>query len=205
MNLLLGCVIGLLVGAASIPIYRRFVPPVSLTRPRYVLVASLVGGVVGVIVGWRVSSIAALVSTLMITALFGIISLVDWRTRRIPNALNLGLLAWALVQIAWLGQPTITSAGLGLLVGGGLFLLLAIIGRGAMGLGDVKLAGVLGALLGFPLVLRALVVCVFAGGAVALYLIVSRRSKASGTMAYGPYLALGGWITAVGMLLKLWV
>lgn len=204
MNLLLGCAIGLLGGVGVILISRRFVPTASPLRPRYILVSALAGGALGVVAGWRASSIAALASALVITALLVIISLVDWRTRRIPNALNLALLAWSLVQIAWLGQPTITSAGLGLLVSGGLFLLLALIGRGAMGLGDVKLAGVLGALLGFPLVLRALVVGVFAGGAVALCIILSRRSKAKSTMAYGPYLALGGWVTALGMLLNLW-
>jgi leader peptidase (prepilin peptidase) / N-methyltransferase len=118
--------------------------------------------------------------------------------------LNLALLAWALVQVLWLKQPTILSAGFGLLVSGGLFLLLAIIGRGAMGLGDVKLAGVLGALLGLPLVLYALLIGVCAGGVAALYLLLSRRSKASGTMAYGPYLALGGWIVILGTLLNLW-
>jgi len=52
--------------------------------------------------------------------------------------------------------------------------------------------------------LRALVLGIFAGGAVALYLIIFRRSKAKSTMAYGPYLALGGWITALSMLFNLW-
>ncbi|MHB1357604.1 MAG: prepilin peptidase [Anaerolineae bacterium] len=164
----------------------------------------LTGAILGGLLVWRRVALSNGASILVITVLLSAISLVDWRTRRIPNALNLALLAWALVQIAWMGQPTITNAGIGLAVSGGLFLILAIIGRGAMGFGDVKLAGVLGALLGFPLVLRALVVGIFAGGAVALYLILSRRTKTPNTMAYGPYLALGGWVTALGILLKLW-
>ena len=199
---------GAAAGAATWWLAQRFTQGVSLPlgkRERWLFTGLLVSGAtLGGVLVWRRIPFSDGAGILVITALLGTISLVDWRTRRIPNALNLALLAWALVQIAWLKQPTITSAGLGLLVSGGLFLLLALIRPGAMGLGDVKLAAVLGALLGFPLVLIALVVGIFAGGAVALYLILSRRSKGSSTMAYGPYLALGGWVAALGAVLGLW-
>ena len=45
---------------------------------------------------------------------------------------------------------------LGGLAGFGLFLLLAILGRGALGAGDVKLAGVIGLMTGYPTVWTAL-------------------------------------------------
>ncbi|WP_293169897.1 prepilin peptidase [Oceanithermus sp.] len=57
----------------------------------------------------------------------------------------------------------------------------------AMGFGDVKLAGMLGAWLGFGPFLVALAVAVFAG---ALFGLLFRRRK----LPFGPYLALGGWI-----------
>ncbi len=57
----------------------------------------------------------------------------------------------------------------------------------AMGFGDVKLAGMLGAWLGFGPFLVALAVAVFAG---AFFGLLFRRRK----LPFGPYLALGGWI-----------
>ena len=57
----------------------------------------------------------------------------------------------------------------------------------AMGFGDVKLAGMLGAWLGFGPFLVALMVAVFAGAVLGL---LFRRRK----LPFGPYLALGGWI-----------
>ncbi len=57
----------------------------------------------------------------------------------------------------------------------------------AMGFGDVKLAGMLGAWLGFGPFLAGLVVAVFAGALLGLLL---RRRK----LPFGPYLAIGGWV-----------
>ena len=131
---------------------------------------------------------------LVVTGLLVTISLVDFQVRRIPNALVLALLLWAVVQALWLGQPTPVAAGLGLLVGGGLLFLIALAGRGAMGAGDVKLGAALGAVLGYPLILRALFFGVLAAGVGALVLLAARRAGRKDYMAYGPYLALGAWI-----------
>jgi len=86
---------------------------------------------------------------------------------------------------------------LGGVVGFGLFLLLAIIGRGALGMGDVKLAGVIGMMLGYPDVLTALTIGAVLGALMALLLLVSRRATRKTAIAYAPYLA-------VGALMALW-
>jgi prepilin signal peptidase PulO-like enzyme (type II secretory pathway) len=148
----------------------------------------------GAYVWWRASDVADLVPALLVTALLVTITLVDLRVRRIPNALVLALLLWGLVQVIWLGRPDPLAAVLGLLVGGGLLLLIALAGRGAMGAGDVKLAAALGAVLGYPLILHGLFYGILAGGAAALVLLVTRRVRRKDYIAYGPYLALGAWI-----------
>ncbi len=145
-------------------------------------------------VGWQAASMAVAASALVVSALLLCITLVDLRVRRIPNELVLALLAWAVVQILWLGEPGWGSAAAGLALAGGLFFLLALIGRGAMGLGDVKLEAAVGALLGYPAVLAAMIVGVAAGGIVAALLLVTRRASRKDAIAYGPYLALGAWL-----------
>jgi leader peptidase (prepilin peptidase)/N-methyltransferase len=148
----------------------------------------------GAYAGWQAAGLEQVVAALLVTGLLLAITLVDFQVRRIPNVLVLALLIWALVQPLWLGQPTLVAAALGLLAGGGLFLLLALIGRGAMGAGDVKLAAALGAVVGFPHVLPALFLGAVAGGAAALVLLATRRAGRKDYMAYGPYLALGAWL-----------
>lgn len=172
--------------------------------PRLATIVRLLLATWGIFVFWQTSQPALLVSGLLISGLLATITLVDCRTRRIPNALVLALLACAAIQLVWPGQLSPKDAGLGLLVGGGSFFLLALIGRGAMGVGDVKLAGALGALLGYPLILPALVGGVVAGGVGALVLLATRRAGRKDSMAYGPYLALGAWL-ALARTLVLWL
>lgn len=155
-----------------------------------VLAMTLWGGYVG----WRWPGMAAGICALVVTALLLCIALVDLRVRRIPNELVLALLVWAVVQILWLGQPGWGAAALGLAVAGGVFLLLRLAGRGAMGLGDVKLEAALGALLGSPAVLAAMVAGILAGGLAAAVLLLTRRAGRKDAIAYGPYLALGAWL-----------
>ncbi len=154
----------------------------------------------GAYVGWRAAGAAEVVVALVASGLYAAITVIDLHVRRIPNPLVVALLAWGVVQVAWLGRPTLPSAGLGLLVGGGIFLLLALLRRGAMGAGDVKLAAAIGFLVGYPLVLTALFWGIAAGGVAALVLLITRRAGRKDTMAYGPYLAMGGWLLHLAML-----
>lgn len=144
--------------------------------------------------GWQASSPAVAASGLVVTALLLCVILVDFQVRRIPDALVLALLAWAVVQLLWLERPGLGAGALGLAVAGGVFFVLFLIGRGALGMGDVKLEAALGALLGYPAVLLAMLAGMIAGGLAALVLLVTRRAGRKDPMAYGPYLALGAWL-----------
>jgi prepilin signal peptidase PulO-like enzyme (type II secretory pathway) len=148
----------------------------------------------------RTGSLGHLVGALWVTGSLAALSIIDFRVRRIPDPLVLAVLLWAPVQALWLGYPSLSSIGLGLLVGGGLFLLLALLQRGAMGMGDVKLVAALGAILGYPSILYGVLCGVVLGGAAALVLLASRRAGRKDPMAYGPYLALGGWIVWSGAM-----
>lgn len=120
---------------------------------------------------------------------------IDLEQRRVLNVM-LGPAALVVLALSFApGTPAPLSALLGGAVGFGLFLLLALVGRGALGAGDVKLAGVIGLMTGFPHVINALLLGVVLGGAAALALLLSRRATRKSTMAYAPYLALGAILT----------
>jgi leader peptidase (prepilin peptidase)/N-methyltransferase len=125
---------------------------------------------------------------------------IDLEQRRV---LNVMLLPGAILALGFSllpGTPSLGHALLGGLIGFGFFLLIALVGRGAMGAGDVKLAGLIGMMTGFPNVISALVIGIVFGGIAALALLISRRATRKSTMAYAPYLALGALLTLWSML-----
>lgn len=103
-------------------------------------------------------------------------AVVDWRQRRIPNWLTLGLLASGLARsLVWGGALPPTQALLGALAGFGLLLVLFVLG--AVGGGDVKLLAGVGAWLGPYWVLQ-----VFAAEAVIGLVIVLVQSIRQGRL-----------------------
>jgi Type IV leader peptidase family. len=92
---------------------------------------------------------------------------------------------------------------LGIYYLGALFLRLINRGRAqkintvAFGMGDVKLAGLLGALVGFPAIIYVLIYAILLGGIGAALVILTRLATRRGYSAYmaipyGPYLILAG-------------
>lgn len=136
----------------------------------------------------------------MVTALLLALAMVDIQVRRLPNLLVLALLGCASIQALWLQRPAPGEAAAGMAVALAAFGLIYLLGRGAMGLGDVKLEAALGALLGYPVVLAAIFAGVLAGGLAAAFLLLTKRAGRKDSIAYGPYLALGAWLVYTRVL-----
>jgi leader peptidase (prepilin peptidase)/N-methyltransferase len=99
----------------------------------------------------------------------------------------------ALLVAALMPHGNPTEALIGGAGGAGFMLAIALISRGGLGLGDVKLAGFAGLALGGPLILSALMITAVAGGLVAacLALRVRRRNH---PMPYAPFIAGGALV-----------
>ena len=124
-------------------------------------------------------------------------AVIDYRKRIIPNAVVLPALvafAAAILALDLAGQPLSFVDGLlGLLAyGGGLFLV-ALVSPGGMGMGDVKLAALIGLVLG-ALGLRyvgvAAALGILTGGLGAVVALALGRDRKD-AIPFGPYLALG--------------
>jgi leader peptidase (prepilin peptidase)/N-methyltransferase len=119
-------------------------------------------------------------------------ALIDLEHRIIPNRLT-GLGALLALAIGTVldpgGEPTRLIAGA---CAGGFLLLAALAYPGGMGMGDVKLAGVMGLFLGSA-VAPALLVSLLAGVGVGA-VVIARKGAAAGrktAVPFGPFLALG--------------
>jgi leader peptidase (prepilin peptidase)/N-methyltransferase len=132
------------------------------------------------------AALYAVVQVLLVT-----VAAVDVATRRIPNGLVAALVAVALASRAVAERSFLVES---VVAGVGVFavaLLLAYLARGGLGMGDVKLAGAIGFVLG-KVVFLALVVGTLGGAAAALAILIRRGAAGRrATIAYGPYLALG--------------
>lgn len=121
---------------------------------------------------------------------------IDLERRVLPNRIVLPALAVALAASLALDPSCGAESLISAVAAGGFLLLPSIVRRGAVGMGDVKLALLLGAVLG-RLVAAALVIGLCAAGGFALLLVVSRgRSAFQEEMPLGPFLA-GGAIAAI--------
>ena len=124
---------------------------------------------------------------------------IDLETRRVLNVMVAPAALFALAAGLWLGNPSLPSILAGGLVAFLLFWVLYMIGRltfgrGALGFGDVKLAGVIGMMTGYPQVLPALMVGAGLGALSAIVLLLTRQAGWKSTFAYAPYLAIGAML-----------
>jgi leader peptidase (prepilin peptidase)/N-methyltransferase len=162
-------------------------PPASRRVPR----AALLGGgalAAGALLRLGTNPHGLLAAGLLAT--LAALAAVDVRARVLPNRIIgpalLAVLAW---QLAFFGDrwSEWLLAGLG---AGALFLLPSLVRPGAIGMGDVKLAVLLGVALGADVVSALTIGCLSAVPA-ALYLLARRGGARGASIPYGPFLALG--------------
>ena len=146
------------------------------------------------------------------------IALTDCRTRLIPDrhvlavivlaAASAGLtgaadptgLAWP-AGLAGVGHPisrvTFAERGIGLFVVSVPMLLISLAVRGAYGGGDIKLMAAAGLLLGWLRCIAAFLTGSLLAGIYAAALLICRRNKRGGYIAFGPWLCMGILIALV--------
>lgn len=150
-----------------------------------------------------------------------VLAFIDLDTKLLPNRIVLPSIAAGLVLFA---VAAVLGPGLGswvrAIASGAAaflaFLLLAIIAPRGMGMGDVKLAALLGMGLGYPAedgleaaarVFVGFFLAFVMGAAVGVVLLVARRAGAKTQVPFGPFLAAGAvlGVIAGGPLVRLWL
>jgi leader peptidase (prepilin peptidase) / N-methyltransferase len=132
-----------------------------------------------------------------VLGVLGVLAVIDFDVRLLPNRIVLpaiaAVLAW---QLAFFPERFAEAALAA--IGAAAFLLApSLFRRGAMGMGDVKLAALLGAALGAP-VAFALAVGSLAAWPVALVLVLRGASVRGATIPFGPFLAFGAAVVLLG-------
>jgi len=125
-----------------------------------------------------------------------VITGIDLAHQMIPDVITLPGTVTGFVANLATGHVSWLDSLLGIAVGGGIFLIIIVASGGGMGGGDMKLGAMLGAFLGWKVLLLSVFVSVLLGGALAVGLLAAGRRGRKDPIPFGPFLALGG---AVGL------
>ncbi len=168
---------------------------------RYPLV-ELITGLLAISLAWKLPLDWGWIPWLLAACLLVALSLIDLDCMRLPNPLVLSLaIVGLLAQLPGLagfplaGLPTLSGALQGAVVGAGTLGAFALLGklwlkRDAMGMGDIKLMGALGLMLGWELILLDIVM---AAVLATLYMALAGQKRGV-EFPFGPWLAISGWL-----------
>ncbi len=141
--------------------------------------------------GWEFAAITIL--CLLLIAIF----FIDLKHRIIPDVITLPGTALGLFFSFFIKSLSMTNSLIGIFVGGVLFYLSAVLGellfkKESMGGGDIKLAIMLGAFLGWQKILLVFLLSALLGTIVGTTaLLFSKDVKETRMIPFGPFLALG--------------
>jgi len=205
----IGLVVGLGAGSGAVglaPLVAVRMGLVRRQRPRWWGAAAVgLGGLMGVLLVVELGDVWVLPAYWLFLGATLLIGLIDLDHRVIPNRVLFPAIA-AGAGLLLIGAVIDGAAGAWLRALGGAaayfmgLLLIALLARGGFGMGDVKLAILLGMFLGYlgwDRVLLGAVLAIFLGGLSSVGLLVSRRKGRADKFAYGPYLVVGAYIAVL--------
>ncbi len=154
-----------------------------------------------------IAAILVLLAYLYLAAISIALALIDLDVKRLPNAIVLpayivAVVLFGIASILLGDYSMLVRAAISMVILAAAYFAMALAYPKGMGLGDVKLAGVLGFYLGW-VSWGALAVGAFAafilGGLYGVVLIVARRATRKSGIPFGPWMLVGAWIgIAVG-------
>ncbi|HNY11940.1 MAG TPA: A24 family peptidase, partial [Candidatus Wallbacteria bacterium] len=141
---------------------------------------------------------------LFLFGVFIVISFIDWDWQIIPDQITINgmLLGLFIAYLTWLYPDPksltfctpLNDSIWGVLSGGGILYSVSVLSGGGMGGGDVKLAALIGAFLGWKSVMLGLLLACFIGSFFGVAMILLGIKKRKDYIAFGPYIAMGTMI-----------
>ena len=150
-----------------------------------------------------------LASRLIFVCALVVLFAIDLEHHLLPNIITLPGIAIGFL-LSFITPPGWQSSLIGIVIGGGVLYLIAegyylVRHEEGLGMGDVKMLGMVGAFIGWKLTLLSLMIASFAGTIVGIALIVTRRGTMKYALPFGTFLAIGAAASAtVGQTILDW-
>jgi len=144
-------------------------------------------------------SIQSLIYIILSSALI-IIAFIDLNQQIVPDIISLPGIVIGFIISFFVPYISFINSAIGVLVGGGIILIIGMAGsiifkKEAMGGGDVKLAAMIGAFLGWKYIIISLFLGFFTGALAGIFLIVAKIKSREDMVPFGPFIVLGSFIT----------
>jgi leader peptidase (prepilin peptidase)/N-methyltransferase len=142
-----------------------------------------------------------LIPRLLFACVLIVLFAIDLEHQILPNVITLpGIIVGFLCSFVW--PPGLVSSLIGIAIGGGILWLIAeawlkLRGIEGMGFGDVKMLAMVGAFLGWKMVVLTFVLSSLLGGIVGIIVIASRRGKLATAVPFGTMLAAAAFVASV--------
>ena len=212
---ILGLIVGEIVSWANkrLPEYkkvisREFISEYKMNfRPSYILM--LLTAVIYVsliyVYGIQDTIIANLdlIKFMILTPMLLSAFVIDYKLQIIPNRLNLTIFEVGIIFAFLYGLSNVAitiNMLLGMVVGGGIFLLITLLGglfygKEAMGFGDVKLMGALGLFFGLSNIIVITLVSFLIGAILSIILLATKIKKSDEYIPFGPFIVIATFLS----------
>ena len=212
---ILGLIVGEIISWANkrLPEYKKVISREFITeykinfKPSYILM--LLTAVIYVtlvyVYGIQDTLIANLdlIKFIILTPMLLSAFVIDYKLQIIPNRLNLTIFEVGIIFafLYGLSNMAITiNMLLGMVAGGGIFLLITLLGglfygKEAMGFGDVKLMGALGLFFGLSNIIVITLVSFLIGAILSIILLVTKIKKSDEYIPFGPFIVIATFIS----------
>ena len=212
---ILGLIVGEIVSWANkrLPEYkkvisREFISEYKMNfRPSYILM--LLTAVIYVsliyVYGIQDTIIANLdlIKFMILTPMLLSAFVIDYKLQIIPNRLNLTIFEVGIIFAFLYGLSNVAitiNMLLGMVAGGGIFLLITLLGglfygKEAMGFGDVKLMGALGLFFGLSNIIVITLVSFLIGAILSIILLATKIKKSDEYIPFGPFIVIATFLS----------
>lgn len=137
----------------------------------------------------------AFIMSILFSALL-VASMIDFKWKIIPNGIVIFIFIVGIINVIFFSKTYIDSL-IGFFAVSTILMIINILTKGQMGMGDVKLMAVCGLILGWQQILLALMIGSIIGSIVGLTLIALKKTSRKEQIPFGPYLSVGIMIAAL--------
>jgi leader peptidase (prepilin peptidase)/N-methyltransferase len=177
----------------------------SARIPQRILWVELSTGTLFAFLFWRYGLTFEFPLIAFYTCILLVLAVIDLNHKLILNVIVYPAAAIALIIGFFLPEFDIYKGILGGAIGFAILMIPALVSRRGMGWGDVKMAGLIGLMTGYPRVFVGLLGGIILGGVSAVILIILKKKTRKDTIPFGPFLALGAfWALVYGQEILDW-
>ena len=165
--------------------------------PQRILWVELSTGILFAFLFWRYELTWEFPLIAFYSCILLVLAFIDLQHKLILNVIVYPAAVIAFIVGFFIPDFDVYKGVLGGAIGFAILMLPALISRRGMGWGDVKMAGLIGLMTGYPRVIAGLFLGILSGGLIAITLLIFRKKSRKDAIPFGPFLALGAFIALI--------